>query len=202
MKKRRGRREHGTRKQKKLLIICEGKASEVNYFRAFPAYKKGLIDVNGLGRSTVELVEKALRIKNKRNTEYSRLWCVFDKNAAPDDKFNQACKLARVNNIGLAYSNPGFELWYLLHFCDYNASLSIKQCIDSLIHWLKKEFNCSYTKDKTDMYQLLKIRQSYAILRAEKLQEEHNRYKHCLHSQRNPSTQLHKLVMELNNLIV
>lgn len=171
----------------------------MNYFRSFPAYKKGLIDVNGLGISTVELVEKALRIKEKKNTDYSRLWCVFDKNSTPDDKFNQACKLARVNNIGLAYSNPGFEFWYLLHCCDYNASLSIKQCIDSLKNWLKKEFDCSYSKNKIDMYQLLKTRQNFAIERAERLQEEHNRYNHCLYSQRNPSTQLHKLVMELNS---
>lgn len=73
-----------------------------------------------------KLVEMAKREKQqaiaraKRQDDdflaFDEVWCVFDRDQ--HDRFEDACQMARDNQLALAVSNPCFELWLLLHFRD------------------------------------------------------------------------------------
>lgn len=101
-----------------VLIVCEGTKTEPNYFEAFAKKQQGIIvydiEVKGLGRGTIDVVEKAIDLENKNN--YDRVWAVFDKDDFPAKDFNDAIVLGQNNGIEVAWSNEAFELWYLYHF--------------------------------------------------------------------------------------
>ena len=84
-----------------ILVVCEGTKTEPNYFEAFAEIKQGVvvydIEVKGLGRGTIDVVEKAIRLKNKNN--YDRVWAVFDKDDFPAKDFNKAIEMAQNNAL-------------------------------------------------------------------------------------------------------
>ncbi len=61
-----GRREDTRPIRDRILIVCEGAATEPNYFRAFPV-KTELVEVHikGAGANTKSLVEAAIRRKQE-----------------------------------------------------------------------------------------------------------------------------------------
>ena len=49
----------------------------------------------------------------------TQYWCVFDVEAPRQhERLLEAVQMAQDNDIGVAVSNPCFELWLLLHFAD------------------------------------------------------------------------------------
>lgn len=60
----------------------------------------------------MKVVEYALKSKNRHT--YSDVWVVIDKDDFSD--FDEAIQKAGVEKLSVAWSNPSFELWYLLHF--------------------------------------------------------------------------------------
>ncbi len=46
------------------------------------------------------------------------MWAVFDRDAHPD--FDAAIALCEAHGVGVARSNPCFELWLILHREDYD----------------------------------------------------------------------------------
>jgi len=163
-------RREKNRKPRRILIVCEGKKTEPDYFRKFQANQEvyDSIEIFGTGYNTVSLINEAIRIKNEalqRKEPYIETWCVFDKDDFSIGSFENAIRLAEQNQIKCAYSIEAFELWYLLHFNFYDSALSRKQYIDILSGLLKKP----YKKNDTEMYSLLRNRQSRAIQNARKL---------------------------------
>ena len=63
------------------------------------------------------LTTKSRRRKNsfEKNDE---VWAVFDRDEHP--KFDEAVSLCESNGLGVARSNPCFELWLILHERDYD----------------------------------------------------------------------------------
>lgn len=123
-------------KRRYYLIVCEGAKTEPNYFEGLKKdLPKGIltafqIDIEGTGRNTMSLIDEAIRLKAVYEKETSRpidkLWTVFDRDSFSANDFNRAiqrCANARPE-IGCAWSNEAFELWYLLHFHFYNNSMS------------------------------------------------------------------------------
>ena len=45
-----------------------------------------------------------------------QLWCVFDCDDNKDSELQAAISYAEKHGYKIAYSNPAFEYWYLLHF--------------------------------------------------------------------------------------
>jgi len=109
----------------KILIVTEGTKTEPNYFRKFRKFNSGTIvydvDVKGLGSNTIDVVDKAIMLKN--NGEYDSVWAVFDRDSFPPNKFNDAIIKAESNGIDCAWSNEAFELWYLYHFVNNPSSI-------------------------------------------------------------------------------
>ena len=115
----------------RILIVCEGVATEPEYFEEFCRDLRAVVElvVDDRGGSPKTLVERAVEEKRvadrsaKRsgdpNARYSEIWCVFDVDAHP--LVPEAKEQARAHGIRTAVSNPCFELWLLLHFQDQTA---------------------------------------------------------------------------------
>ena len=52
--------------------------------------------------------------------EGDQVWAVFDRDEHP--RFNEAVDLCAQKGVGVARSDPCFELWLILHECDYNQA--------------------------------------------------------------------------------
>lgn len=182
-----------TREEKeRFLIVCEGEKTEPNYFRSFRV-PKVVLDVEGTGFSTTSVVEEAMRLREEG--EYDQTWCVFDKDSFEPQDFNQAIKIAKKENIGIAYSNESFELWYLLHFHYYDTGITRKQYIKKLSKLLK----APYVKNSNEMFEKLYAQQATAMAHASRLLSE---YSGQNPASENPSTTVHLLVAELNRFAV
>ncbi len=193
-----GRREDTRVIRDRILIVCEGEKTEPNYFRKFPVDIDLVeIDVQGIGANTLSLVEEAVVRRDdalRKGRPYNQVWCVFDRDVFPAGSFNEACRLARANQIRVAYSNQCFELWYFLHFHFNDAALHRHTYGERLTGLLGQE----YRKNDSDMYDLLKARQSSAIRNARKLL---TRYTPCNPEKDDPSTTVHLLVEALNEFV-
>lgn len=176
--------------KQRFLIVCEGEATEPNYFRSFRVPKEvAEIDVHGLGYNTVSLVREAMRLRDRG--DYDQVWCVFDRDSFSVGDFNNAISLAKRNRIKIAYSNEAFELWYVLHFDFLNTGIRRHQYVDIL----ERRMGSKYQKNSRDMYDLLQSRQVTALNHATRLLKM---YKPRRPAVDNPSTTVHLLVVELN----
>jgi hypothetical protein len=176
----------------RILIVCEGKKTEPNYFRKFPIDKsKYHVESRGEGRNTKSLVERAIEIQEIASPPFNKIWCVFDKDDNSDQIFNEAMQIARANKIEVAYSNEAFELWYLLHFNYYDSAMKRHQYQDKLTELIGHE----YVKNSENMYQELEDKQPDAIRNAKRLLSS---YSPPNPAKDNPSTTIHQLVEELN----
>ena len=115
----------GTRPlQKKMLIVCEGKNTEVEYFDKFHFPGITIVPV-GTGLSTSKLVRelesiKTLQLKRKKLKKFDEIWVVFDKDDNKD--FEDAIRLALSLKYKVAYTNQAFEYWFVLHFIDHQGN--------------------------------------------------------------------------------
>jgi hypothetical protein len=189
-------RKTSEREIRRILIVCEGKKTEPNYFKAFPTKPEvcDQIDVEGRGYNTLSLVQEAIRLKQEalhKHAPYRELWCVFDRDSFPLDNFTNAIKLAAQNQISCAYSIKAFEIWYLLHFNYIDAALSRSQYEEKLTEFLKQQ----YLKNSDSMYKSLIRHQSKALQNAKKLFAKQSILPL---SQQNPITTVFQLVERLN----
>jgi RloB-like protein len=124
------RRRTGVKAERRTIVVfCEGEASE-------PDYPSGSRRLPGIHDSTairveidpdrgvpLTLVKRA--IERSTDVEVDQCWCVFDVEW-PQHHPNllQAVELARSHGIGLAVSNPCFELWLILHLREQSGFLT------------------------------------------------------------------------------
>lgn len=198
------RRQTKTREtRKRFLIVCEGEKTEVNYFKAFTVPNKIEVRVKGEGKNSLSLVEKAIKIIDnlKQDDSFDQIWCVFDKDNCSKEQFNQAERLAKENNVKIAYSNEAFEIWFILHFQYLDIATSRSEYLTILTKQMQKygllNEQEKYEKNREDMYEKLKPYQRTAITNAAKLiQDRDEAKKHPFDA--NPSTTVQELVQELN----
>lgn len=198
--KKRDDRTQGIRKElNRVIIACEGSKTEKNYFQAF--FNRLIVNKNISKTSLVIAIHKhtdpqgvlkdLLKVLNKDN-EFEHQWIVIDR----DEHINFADTLYQAEsiNVNVAYSNPCFELWYLLHFEDWfipihrhDLPTRLKQYID-------------YEKNSTTMYQEVLSRQKIAIERAKRLINYHSKKRPLNPTIDNHSTTVYQLVEVLNGL--
>ena len=107
-----------------MLIVCEGKNTEVDYFDKFHFPGITIVPV-GTGLSTSKLVRevesiKTLQLKRKKLKKFDEIWVVFDKDDNKD--FEDAIRLALSLKYKVAYTNQAFEYWFVLHFIDHQGN--------------------------------------------------------------------------------
>ena len=184
-----------------FLIVCEGEKTEPNYFRSFPISTRPEITIVGAGCETIAVVNKAIELMTERakTRAFDRVWCVFDRDPSrvnnTAQRFNEALRLAKKEDIEVAYSNECFELWYLLHFHFYDTAVPRSDYYKKLTTLLKYD----YAKNSDDMYAKLEDKQPQAIKHARKLLASYDP-NHQPESD-NPATTVHLLVEELNKYI-
>ena len=190
-----------------FLIICEGEKTEPNYFKSFPQ-KVGMIvydlTFDGGGISTTKVVEKAIELRDKSPQKYDRVWAVFDKDSFNVNSFNGAITKALSNNIGCAWSNQAFELWYLLHFHNRVTAMhrdEYRKAIEGAINnKIKKSSKFKalfkYQKNDLNMYHTLEEygNQEQAIKWAKELK---NQYSNKSYADQNPCTLVFEIIEEL-----
>ena len=128
------RRQISSRESKRRFVLfCEGKNTEPAYFSALKRTLTGALitveTIPGVGVPMTIATEAVNFAKSQGMTKTSRrkknsfeendeAWAVFDRDEHPN--FDEAISLCQANNVGVARSNPCFELWLILHEGDYN----------------------------------------------------------------------------------
>lgn len=122
--------------------------------------------------------------------------------------FNNAIEKAKSKGIKVAYANDSFELWYLLHFNYIDTPIMRDKILENVIDELKIKFPTEFknltdknikTKEQTQkIYKALLDIQQIAIKNAENLLSHYD--KNHNPEKDNPSTTIHKLIIELNKL--
>ena len=170
------RRVNKRKPKKRILILCEGRETEPNYFNGLKrdkAQRNRLaalrIEVYDSNKSTgKELVIQAKHLKTIARQEknpYDDAWVVIDKDGYM--KHPHAFDQARANKINIAFSSISFEFWFLLHY-DYTTRSFSKA--DDLIRYLRSRYMADY--DKTDdNYSKLKELTTDAIQHAVRARE-------------------------------
>jgi hypothetical protein len=120
----------------RLLICCEGKVTEPEYFegviRCLRAVPVDVVrcEVKGVGCDPLKVVQEAevrwQRDKRRYGADaYDQVWCVVDRDDHPS--LNDAVKFARKAGIDLALSVPSFDYWLLLHFTEHRRHSTVEQ---------------------------------------------------------------------------
>lgn len=114
-----------------IVVACEGKNTERRYLDdCKDAYGAGMVrmrflPITGVPMTVVQaaIEEREMLLEARRRSKDSfdvfRVWAVFDRDAHPN--VPEALALAAENKIDVAFSNPCFEVWPLLHLIDYGA---------------------------------------------------------------------------------
>jgi len=188
----------------RIYIYCNGEIAEPTYFKEFKdSLRSRTITISYSrfkGSSPWELIEKVVAEKGVLtdrgrfvNADGDQCWCVFDVdefwNQNPT-KFKVAVKLAKDNDIHLAWSNECFELWYLLHFQALQTGVSRGDYSTKLRAHFKRLGGKIYTKNCSVFDQILK-NQPAAIKRAKQIFRKNK-------IENNPSTAVYKLVEKIN----
>jgi RloB-like protein len=112
----------------RLTIFCEGGRTEIEYLRQVKLEAQNLlVDLEGPCGVPESVVGQAIAHKKRSRRrrrdsfeEADQVWVVFD---CDEHSVSAAISRAKAAGIGVAYSNPCFELWGLLHFDDHDAPL-------------------------------------------------------------------------------
>lgn len=176
-----------------ILIVCEGGKTEPGYFSDFPV-PKAVREIYGVGMDPLRLVQEAKKrqrdYRQDHGYDYGQVWCVFDRDEFPLERFKQALHLARASGFHVAYSNPAFELWYLLHYGYSDRPMERHDCCSEF----SVRLGCQYVKNQRYFRQLEPL-QASAIRHAAKLLQQ---YDDPDPASDNPSTTVHLLVEALN----
>lgn len=186
------RNRQGVNEQTAFLIVCEGKKTETYYFKAFPQSARLAITVIHSGTKTnpSNVVNRAIKLKTR--DDYDVVWCVFDyDNDSRKEDFTRAINHAKQHDIHVAYSNPTFELWYVLHFAYRDTAASS----DALARQLTDNLGHTYEKNDPYMYTKLAEKQPTAIEYATRLHQSYSPHDPATD---NPCTTVHLLVGTLN----
>ena len=197
------RKASGRRKRKPVVyLICEGSETEIKYFKKFRSRECNIdiVPIPSQYKSADKLVQKAratIGYSPYYPDEGDMIWCVFDRDDNTNAMLSKAKQVAIKEGYQIAFSNPSFEVWFLLHF--NNQTTPVENC-ETAIKLLKKKGRLEQYEKNKEVYEQLKPLQKAAIDRAKKrvsvLQAEHTE---ILSRESNPVTTVAELVEYLNS---
>lgn len=113
---------------KRFYLICEGANTEPQYFEELVAFYRAtsieLITVPGAGDPSA-IAKEASKVSRGRSRKYSfekgdEVWAIFDCDT--HKHYEDAKRNCEANGVNVAYSDPCFELWLILHYQFYDRS--------------------------------------------------------------------------------
>lgn len=149
-----------------FLIVVEGEATERAYLEALrdelqlnaarvAVVHAGVTDPVNIVRAAVELRDRqAARVAKTLTVPFDEVWAVFDREKQDHPRREQmpaALQLAAGENVAVAYSNPSFEFWLLLHYRYTTAAFTDGAAVIAAL----KEFIPGYAKAALPMPDLL-----------------------------------------------
>ncbi len=192
----------------RILIVCEGKETEPNYFNSFPKLDNVSVVTTGGKGSPSQVVKKALELRDKaKQSPYDAVWAVFDKDNFTD--FKTAIDTAQGKQIGCAWSNEAFELWFIYHFenptsaisrNDYGSKIEAHVKQGSKKQKLSQYQKFSYQKNDGNVRRTLLDcggNEENAIKWAEKQAQEQGKWHGENWDKHNPCTMVYLLVKQL-----
>jgi hypothetical protein len=197
-----GRKENTRAPKITFYIYCEGENTEPGYIDALraahPEWLVELEPIRGPGapanlvRSAKSKLEEIRRKSTKTKQSFEgqdQVWALFDDDARktiPD-----ALDQARVHGVGIGYSNPCFELWLILHQCDFDKVLPHK-AVQKHFEKICPEYQ--RTGGKIANFPEMMGRLDDAVCRAQRLEAAREKDGNPLE---NPSTTVHHLIKAL-----
>jgi RloB-like protein len=178
-----------------VLLVCEGKKTETNYFARLRA-------VNGLSSANIHIMHSGatdpisiVEFAQARLNDFDRVFCIFDRDG--HDGYDAAvARIVALNNTKIAAitSWPCFEFWVLLHFGYTSAPFArthdVSSC-DRVVREVKRHMP-DYQKATPNVYDLLAGRLNDAVRHGIRLAAENRRS-----GSRSPATRVHELVQYL-----
>lgn len=176
LKRRNPRREP----KRRFVLFCEGARTEPAYFDAIKRERGNtLIAVEIVGAAGVPMtiaekaVEEANRRRGRRDSfeKDDQVWAVFDRDQHP--RFDEAVKRCEQHDIGVARSDPCFELWLILHERDYDRPCDHREAQRELAR-LRPEYDGggSKTPDCADMVRRVEEAEERAEAQLRRREEE------------------------------
>ena len=168
--KKKRRQEYLEMKQYRYYIFCEGQQTEPLYFAAFkklieenPVYKDMvLIEIEPCQAETMRVIGMAEEYVKKNKIKKGQIWCVYDKDSFPPERFNGVVERAESLNkenselqYHTAWSNECIEFWFLLHFAYYTANNHRAEYITFLNDKFKELGIGKYQKNMQDIFNIL-----------------------------------------------
>ena len=127
----RPQRTAGKRDQRRVIrVLTEGAVTEPGYLVQWARRNRRIhIEFADSGMAPLSLVQRARDYQQAnrrsrrggRGIDFDEVWCVFDVDQHPN--LAQAINEAQQSGIGVALSNPCFELWLILHYEDQTAHI-------------------------------------------------------------------------------
>jgi hypothetical protein len=182
----------------KFWLFCEGKNTEPDYFQAVAKkYDQALIELVfqnvGTDAKTISnnAIQKYSEIKScKSLSENDKVWVVFDRDA--NENVINCVNNCKKKRVGVAFSNPCFELWLILHFEDFDKPLDrhkVQSHLEKLIAGYDRK------KGKTANWDQIMEFVEVAENRAEK--QMANRISEGGNIMTPPNTTVYKLTLEI-----
>ena len=154
----------------RIYLFCEGEQTEPLYFKGFekaiknnPIYKNLVhIHIEGVGAETLRVIYYAEEYVKQNNIKGAQIWCVYDKDSFPAERFNGVVERAeKLNKENLelqyhtAWSNECIEFWFLLHFTYYTSNNDRNEYKEFLNKKFKELELGKYEKKMENIFKIL-----------------------------------------------
>jgi hypothetical protein len=213
------KRSENIRRQRLLVILaCEGEKTERYYFETLFEQLKvkqklsttSCVFAHHKHTNPKGVLDDLLNFKDSSTgltyKDYDHRWIVIDRDEErcgrgghTHEDFNNAISQAKKRRnqpeVKVAWSNPSFEIWYLLHFQYRDTPIDR----DDVVTCLSQILGYSYKKNDPKMYTRLCPHLNDAIRNATRLLTN-AADKMTPPAQTNPGTTVHELVTLLNDL--
>ena len=212
--------------RKSSVYYLEGKRDECNLSNSATIEKLKIagiaVDIEGGNSAPISVVDYAITKRDEYNARakkmniypYKKVYCVMDVDEHPSlkpavDKINSVNRTSPESELIHIISNECFEVWYILHFKYTTGALyrpSSKNPSDAhrIDKVLEDYLGQEYDKSAPDIFKLIKAKggnEEQAIRYAEKLEKYHKDSSPDTEPYLcNPSTEVYKLINELNRL--
>jgi hypothetical protein len=192
------RRKPGRVVKPRWLIVCEGAKTEQEYFHGLRKAlgNKVILEFDARHSDPKSIVEVAAAAKRNAaraarqdpNEEFDQIWCVFDRDTHP--LVQEALCQAEANSLPVAFSDPCFELWLLLHFQNQTAHITAETACS-----LCGTYMPQYEKSPQLARLLEGLESAETRAAALNLRQARNGM-----TRQNPWTEVHKLVSAIRNV--
>lgn len=155
-----------------ILVVTEGVNTEPSYFEAirsalaapsveFVTYGAGRGDPRALTDAAIKF-RNARRKKARSNElsisqleDFEQIWIVFDTDVLKPHKRDDGIAYAQSKGVHIAFSEPCFEYWLLLHSPSHYTTAQMIKCAD-VEPYLKKAYGWKgYDKNKAECRKLI-----------------------------------------------